>query len=177
MLRAMNPQTTLILGVGNTVLSDEGIGVYVLRRLETLQAAGDPLLAAVELMDGGTLSFELVGPITAAARLIVIDACQLQQSPGVVQTFTDIEMDEKLRRRGGSVHEVGLSDLLDMTRLLDELPSQRALIGIQPHSLELGEAPTSAVAAAVPAACQAVLALLESWLDESTVTEESPDDR
>ncbi|MCC8993025.1 MAG: hydrogenase maturation protease [Candidatus Contendobacter sp.] len=73
----MNPKTTLILGVGNTVLSDEGIGVYVLRRLEMLQATGDPLLAPVELMDGGTLSFELVGPITAAARFIVIDACQL----------------------------------------------------------------------------------------------------
>lgn len=173
----MNPQTTLILGVGNTVLSDEGIGVYVLRRLETLQAAGDPLLAPVELMDGGTLSFELVGPITAAARFIVIDACQLHQPSGAVQTCTGIEMDEKLRRRGGSVHEVGLSDLLDMARLLEELPPQRALIGIQPHSLELGEAPTPSVAAAIPAACQAVLTLLESWRDESTVTEESPHDR
>jgi len=173
----MNPQTTLILGVGNTVLSDEGIGVYVLRRLETLQAAGDPLLAAVELMDGGTLSFELVGPITAAARFIVIDACQLRQPPGAVQTFIGIGMDEKLRRRGGSVHEVGLSDLLDMARLLEQLPPQRALIGVQPHALDLGETPTPAVAAAIPAACQAVLTLLECWRDQSTVTEGSPHDR
>lgn len=171
----MNPQTTLILGVGNTVLSDEGIGVYVLHRLEELQVTGDPLLAPVEFMDGGTLSFELVAPITAATRLIVIDACQLHQPPGTVQTFTGLEMDEKLRRRGNSVHEVGLSDLLDMARLLDELPPQRALIGIQPHSLELGEAPTPSVAAAIPAVCQVVLALLEIWRNLPTVTEESPD--
>lgn len=173
----MNPQTTLILGIGNTVLSDEGIGVYVLRRLTSLQEKSDPRLASVELMDGGALSFELVAPITAVARFIVIDACQLQQPPGAVQTFTGIAMDEKLRRRGGSVHEVGLSDLLDMARLLDELPLQRALIGIQPQSLDLGEAPTSAVAAAIPAACQAVFSLLEGWRDEQTTEKEFSDDR
>ncbi|MCC8993026.1 MAG: hypothetical protein LM550_04915 [Candidatus Contendobacter sp.] len=58
-----------------------------------------------------------------------------------------------------------------MARLLEKLPPQRALIGIQPHSLDLGETPTPAVAATIPAACQAVLTLLESWRNQSTATE------
>lgn len=166
MVRKMNHQQALVLGIGNTVLSDEGIGVHVLRRLVEIQDTATPLPAPVALMDGGTLSFELVAPITAARSLILIDACELCEPPGTVQTFVGAAMDEKLRRRGGSVHEVGLSDLLDMARLLGELPPQRALIGIQPQSLAWGDAPTPAVAAAIPAACQAVSALLEHWRDE-----------
>ena len=69
---------TLVLGLGNTLLGDEGAGVYAIRALQDRHAG----LADVEFLDGGTLSFTLAGPIEEAGNLIVIDAAQLQDRPG-----------------------------------------------------------------------------------------------
>ena len=69
---------TLILGIGNTLLSDEGVGVHALRYL----AEHHRLPPQVELLDGGTLSFTLAGPIARADGLIVVDAARLDAEPG-----------------------------------------------------------------------------------------------
>jgi hydrogenase maturation protease len=68
-----------------------------------------------------------------------------------------------------SVHEVGLSDLMDMARLSDTAPRRRALIGIQPASLDLGAEPSPAVAAAVPVAARTALDLAQQWRLEATL--------
>ena len=65
---------TLVLGIGNTLLSDEGVGIHVLQAL----AAESPLPDDVELLDGGTLSFTLAGPIEEADALIVVDAANIK---------------------------------------------------------------------------------------------------
>lgn len=149
-----------MLGVGNTLLSDEGIGVHALEALRRLTAAD----ASVELLDGGTLSFTLAGPMAAADQLIVIDAAELNAAPGAVAVFEDEAMDRHLshgKRR--SVHEVSLLDLLAISRLTDSLPPRRALIGIQPQDLSWGEQPSPAVAAAIPAVCTIALNLIRKW--------------
>ncbi len=151
---------TLILAIGNTLLRDEGAGIHVLRELS-------PMLAHrkdVELMDGGTLSFTLAGAIEDANRLIVIDAAQLDATPGTTRVFVGDDMDAFVGgNRKRSAHEVGLIDLMAIARLTDCLPAKRALIGIQPHDTDWGEAPSPEVAAAIPAACWHVLNLLENW--------------
>ena len=73
---------TLILGIGNTLLSDEGIGVHVLADLEN---SASPVLENVTTMDGGTLSFTLAGPIENCEQFIVIDAAELKSDPGTVR--------------------------------------------------------------------------------------------
>lgn len=151
---------TLILGIGNVLLRDEGAGIHALRRLGEMLGDRDD----VELMDGGTLSFTLAGAIEDAERLIVIDAAQLDAAPGTTQVFVGDAMDAFVGgSRKRSVHEVGLIDLMSIALLTDRLPGERALVGIQPEDLDWGETPSPAVAAAIPTACRHVLNLLETW--------------
>jgi hydrogenase maturation protease len=142
------------------LLGDEGVGVHVMRALASRLADR----ADVEFLDGGTLSFTLAAPIESAQRLIVIDAAQLHAAPGTVQTFEGREMDRFLGgQRKQSVHEVGLTDLLRIARLTDALPARRALIAIQPQLVDWAEAPTPAVAAAIPKACALASDMIERW--------------
>ncbi len=151
---------TLVLGIGNSLLSDEGIGVHAVRRLHAIHGE----LTGVEWMDGGTLSFSLAPEIGDAAHLIVVDAAELHAAPGTIRVFVDDEMDRFLAAPGRrSVHEVGLIDLMVMARLAECLPLRRALIGIQPQHTGWGEQPTAPVADALPAVCATVTELLEDW--------------
>ena len=151
---------TVVLGIGNTLLGDEGAGIHALRAL----AARAVDLPGVEYLDGGTLSFTLAAAIEEADQLIVLDAAQLNAGPGTVQLFEDDAMDRFLgSRRKASVHEVGLIDLMVMARLAGRFPERRALIGIQPEYLDWAEAPTPAVAAAIPQVCDLALEVLDRW--------------
>lgn len=150
---------TLILGIGNTLLSDEGIGVHVTRYLENLI----PPVQDIRYLDGGTLSFTLAAEIESTDNLIVIDAAQLQAPAGTVRTFLNEAMDEHLGTAKRSVHEVGLLDLLDIARLTETLPANRALIGIQPESMDWGDTPTPIVKNSIEPAARAAIQLLEQW--------------
>lgn len=151
---------TLILGIGNTLLRDEGAGIHAIRILAERVAGRDD----IELMDGGTLSFTLAGAIGDAAQLIVIDAAQLDGEPGSTRIFEGEQMDAFVGgKRKLSVHEVSLIDLLAIARLTDQLPQRRALIGIQPQAVEWGETPTPHVAGAIRLACDQALQLVEEW--------------
>lgn len=151
--------STLVLGIGNTLLSDEGAGVHVVNALQGRFADSDE----VTLLDGGTLSFTLAAAIEDADELIVVDASELKSRPGTVRTFVGADMDNFLTGPRRSVHEVGLTDLLTIARLADRLPERRALVGIQPEVVDWGESPTEAVNAAIPAACGEVTQLIEAW--------------
>jgi hydrogenase maturation protease len=151
---------TLILGIGNTLLRDEGAGVHAVRMLAERTAGRDD----IELMDGGTLSFTLAGAIEDAEQLIVIDAAQLGGEPGATRVFEGGQMDAFVGgNRKRSVHEVSLIDLLMIARLAEHLPQKRALIGIQPQDTDWGETPSLSVAAAIPQACDCALQLVEAW--------------
>ena len=155
---------TLVLGVGNILLADEGAGVHAMRYLEDTHDLRD-----AEFLDGGTLSFTLAGDIAEAENLIVFDAAQLDAEPGAIRVFEDDEMDEFLRSGRRSVHEVGFADLMDIARLEGTLPKHYALIGIQPEQLGWGEAPGAAVTRAIPQAAEHAAALIEKW----TTTDEA----
>ncbi len=155
----MGKPGVLVLGIGNTLLSDEGIGVHVLRRLH--DEYGDD--AGIDFIDGGTLGFTLAAPIASAARLIVIDAAQLDAEPGTVRCFLDDDMDRFIGYARRSAHEIGLTDLMHITCLTGSLPQPRALVGIQPAHTGLGEQPTPAVAAALETACAEVRRLIGVW--------------
>lgn len=151
---------TLVLGIGNPIMQDDGVGVYVVRQLKKEQA----YLSHVDFLDGGTLSFSLIGEIENADHLIVIDTAQLGREPGSIRTFLNEEMDRFLgQQKNSSVHDVTLTDLLSIALLTDQLPTRRALIGIQPESLDLGTDPTPSVAKAIPKACGITMELLEKW--------------
>jgi len=151
----------LVLGIGNTLLSDEGVGIHVVQAL--LSPENHPR-DGVEYVDGGTLSFTLAVPIQSADALVVVDAAQLKDAPGTIKVFAGYEMDHFLNtNRKSSVHEVGLTDLRAIAILAGHWPERRAMVAIQPQKLDWGEYPTAAVAASIPQACAEVNSLLDSW--------------
>lgn len=149
----------LILGIGNTLLTDEGVGIHLLQYLQATQ----PILSDVTYCDGGTLSFTLAPTIEAHDALIVLDAAQLHAPAGTIKTFHGAEMDRFLNTHQRGVHEVGLMDLLSIATLQGHLPSYRALIGVQYETLAWGTAPSPEVAAALPIAAQQVVDLVHTW--------------
>ncbi len=153
---------TLVLGIGNNLLTDEGVGIHVLEALAPLVAG----LPDVTLLDGGTLSFTLAGPIEEADALIVVDAANLQSRPGEWTLLQGEAMDAFLMgNRKSTVHEVGLTDLRAIAILAGHWPERRAMLAIQPEIVDWGEQPTPAVAAAIPLACAAIHQLIREWRD------------
>lgn len=150
---------TLVLAIGNKLLSDEGAGLHVLNALETHH----PQSPEITYLDGGTLSFTLAGAVEDADNLIVIDAAELKSKPGTVDCMINEHMDQFLGSCKRSVHEIGLLDLLDITRLTETLPENRALIGIQPDVIDWGDSLTEDVQKSVPEAVNHVLSLLDKW--------------
>lgn len=155
----MSIQSVLILGIGNTLLSDEGIGVHLVERMR--RQVGE--LPGVVYMDGGTLSFTLAEPIARADGLIVVDAARMDSPPGTMKVFHDQAMDRYLQGNRASVHEVSLADLLDIARLSESLPESRCLIGIEPDSLAWGEAPSLALEPIIDLGIKEILSILKSW--------------
>ncbi len=156
----MNKNKTLVLGIGNTLLSDEGVGVHVINQL-ILENAFSP---DVFYMDGGTLSFTLAQSIESCDQLIVVDASEIKSTPGAVRVFENEAMDFFISNGNKkSVHEVGLVDVMSIAMLAGRLPSRRALVGIQPDSLDWGECPTKVVQQAIPQACEEVNRIIQRW--------------
>lgn len=151
---------TVVLGIGNTLLGDEGAGVYAVRALRARGAVPSDVI----FVDGGTLSFTLAPMIEAARTLIVIDAVELGVEPGAVRVFVNDEMDKFLgTHRKSSVHEVSLIDLLSVARLTNTLPARRALIGIQPQHIDWADIPTAPVARGIDASCDLTMELIGRW--------------
>lgn len=154
------PSDTVVLGIGNVLLSDDGIGVLVAERLRNSLPAD----ATHKIVDGGTMSHALLPLIQDTEKLIVIDAGQLGCQPGAVRIFENDAIDRYLERSGArTVHEVSLGDLLTMARLTDALPRRRALVVIQPLRIDWGSTPTREVREAIPIAARKVQELMEAW--------------
>jgi len=155
----MNVDETLILGIGNTLLTDEGAGIHALNHLQSEY----PNIPNLTFLDGGTLSFTLAMWIEDCTNLIVFDAAELHQPPGTVNAYVGTEMDHFLGTSKRSAHEVGLLDLMDIARITGHLPENRALIGIQPETFGWGMKPTGAVQNALDEAVDEAVILLRQW--------------
>ena len=154
----------LVLGIGNTLLTDEGVGIHVLEALR----AGPALPEGVELLDGGTLSFTLAGPIQDADALVVVDAANINSPAGTWRLIEGEAVDTfLLGNRKSTVHEVGLTDLRAISMLAGHWPSKRAMVAIQPQVMDWGELPTPVVAAAIPAVTAAIFDLVGAWQHEA----------
>lgn len=158
---AMRP--TLVMGVGNVLQGDDGVGVHAIHQLERHLDAWPGL----RLYDAGTLGTSLLVEIEQAERLIFIDAMRMGAAAGTVRCFVDEEMDRWMcRDKAGSVHEVGLSELVDLARLQERLPRRRALVGIEPGFIGWGDALSDPLAGALDAVERLIVELLRGWDEE-----------
>jgi hydrogenase maturation protease len=156
---------TLVLGVGNPLMSDDGVGIRILKAL----AARQPALDDVEYLDVGTLSLLLLPRFDHCDALLVLDAAQLSGVPGDLRVLLDREMDVFFRNARGSVHEVGIRDLLDAARLMGSLPPRRGFVGVQPGRVALGADLSPAVQSAVATAAAHARAILETWQSDAFI--------
>ncbi|WP_295388750.1 HyaD/HybD family hydrogenase maturation endopeptidase [uncultured Thiodictyon sp.] len=153
-----SPSGILLLGLGNLLLSDEGLGVHCLRRLETGYRFEPP----IALIDGGTAGVELLQLFRDHQRIVVIDALDGGQPPGTVSVIRDEAIRRALEVKL-TLHHLGLAEVLALLDLLDERPAELVLIGVAPQRLELDLELSPGVAAAIPAVITTVEAVLTGW--------------
>jgi len=146
------PATYVVLGLGNTLQSDDGIGPQTIERLRS-----DPRVTEdVALIEGGTLGLELLTYIWDCSCLLVLDAVDVGQSPGTLVRMSSPELQTLPGK--GSVHQLGVADLLVALRILANRTPEVVLLGVQPASTEWGTELSPAVAAVLPALADAAIA-------------------
>lgn len=126
----MEEKRILVLGVGNILLRDDGVGVRV---VEKLQAEYD-FSRNVDLMDGGTLGLRLMAPISEADVLIVADAVKNGGPPGTVYRLP-AEMLAKRVAFKNSLHQLNLVETLTLTEILGKSPEVAVVVGIEPADI------------------------------------------
>lgn len=154
----MSDPTVLVLGIGNLVMTDDGVGVVVVQRLQREYR----LPAYVDVMDGGTLGLDILPRLEGIGRLIVVDAVETGGEPGTCTRLAGDEIPLALETKI-SPHQMGLKDLLTVARLMGHAPSEMVLVGVQPDSIEMGTDLTPAVAAQVDTMLAAVVDELRGW--------------
>jgi hydrogenase maturation protease len=150
---------TLVLGLGNILLSDEGLGVRVVERL--LEQYDFP--EEVRVMDGGTLGLDLLPYLADASRLLVLDAVQAGRPPGTLVRLAGDEIPVFLDAAKVSPHQDGLHDLLAAAALTGHLPEEVVFWGAQIEALGLGLHLNPAVAAQVDVLVERVMQELAQW--------------
>ena len=148
---------TLVLGLGNLVHGDDGLGVHAIERLQK-----DPRVPPdVVLMDGGTQGLSLIPHIAGFRRVLVIDAIDAGRDPG---TLIRLEGEAVHKLPGKpSVHQLGFADLMIALKLLDESPGEVVVIGAQPQSTEWSAELTAPLRDSLDELVTVVIQQLQSW--------------
>lgn len=158
----MSPQSTLVLGLGNTLLQDEALGVRAVEALHARLGA----LEGVELLDGGTLGLDLLPYLSEARSVMILDAVHFDAEPGTLIRLEGDAIPAALKVKM-SMHQVGLNDLLAATAFRGKTPERLVLWGMQPGGLDWGLDLTAPVAERLDALVDRAEAELRMWLSDS----------
>jgi hydrogenase maturation protease len=153
---------TRIIGLGNTILSDDGVGIYAAREIASrLAQSGNP--EAVDVVETEVAGFALMELLTGCRRVILVDSIQFDNlEPGTVLRIEPHDLRTSLRIR--SVHEIDLPTVLALGRRLGmAMPEEVTIFGIQSQdSLTLGESLTASVTAGMQKAVEMIMAEIAS---------------
>jgi hydrogenase maturation protease len=148
---------TAILGLGNLVHTDDGVGVHAIQLLER----DSRVPPGTALIDGGTHGLGLLPHVSGFSRLLVIDAIDAGEPPGTVVRFEGGALHGLPGK--SSVHQLGFADMMVALKLLGEAPPEMVVFGVQPLSTEWSSELTAPVRDALPALIDAVVQQLEVW--------------
>ena len=148
----------LVLGLGNTIMTDDGFGVEVVTRLSSRYS----FQGSVHLIDGGTLGLDLLPYLEEVESLLIIDALDMRDEPGKIFRLEGEEVPRAFSSKL-SVHQMGLQDLLAVAELQGHVPRNLVVWGVQPESIEMGTELTATLAAAVEPVVSRVLEELQGW--------------
>ena len=147
-----------VLGIGNLLLKDEGVGVHVINKLKDEYQFPD----SVKLIDGGTMGLDLLPFFEGNDKVLIIDAVNFEKKPGTI----DIVEGDKIPAHCNSklsVHQIGLPDMLFAARLMDITPTEMCLIGIQPLSMETGTEMSDEIKRQIEPLLNRVIQKLKEW--------------
>lgn len=156
------PAPILVLGLGNQLLNDDGVGPAL---IEQLAASSSRWPGEVEFIDGGTQGLALLGPLAGRRAVIIVDALQTGAPAGTIHRLTLNELRELSPGRASSGHEGNAGELLGAAQLLGELPDRLFVVGIEAQNLTTGIGLSAPVQQALPAAFDQVACLLSQLLD------------
>lgn len=131
-MRNVNPRPIAVVGIGNILMHDEGIGVRVIEHLAQMK-----LPDGVELVDGGTAGADLIDVFSDRKLLIIVDAISGEYAPGTVLRMSP-EDTVKADVTALSLHEVGIVETLEMTKHLNCAPQKVVVFGVKPGELSCG---------------------------------------
>ncbi len=151
----VNDMRVVVLGIGNILMSDEGVGVHAVEALQQRFTLPDN----VEVVDGGTTGMELLPDLQGARHLIVVDAVRVGAPPATVVRLEGEEVPAFFKTKL-SPHQVGLCDVLAALRFSGGAPDRVVLIGVQPVSLDMAMQLSPEVAACLDRVLELVVAEL-----------------
>jgi hydrogenase maturation protease len=148
----------IVLGLGNTLQSDEGLGVYALQRLEA--ALGAP--PGIEFLDGGVLGLNLLPLVEGAGHLLLLDATNAGRPPG---TLVELARHEIPLYAGVkmSQHQLTFQEVLGLAQVRGKLPPHLHLVGAQPADLSVGVGLSAKITAVLPQIVERATAVLAQW--------------
>lgn len=147
-----------ILGIGNMLLRDDGVGVHVINKLRDEYEFPE----SVRLIDGGTKGLDLLPFLEGNNKVLIIDAANFKNEPGTIDTIEGDKIPSFLSSKL-SVHQIGLPDMLFAARLMGITPSEMCLIGIQPKSMESGTELSEEIKNQFERLLERVLQKLRDW--------------
>ena len=144
------PGKTLVVGMGNLIYKDEGIGVHVIEEMKKMELPGH-----IELLDIGTSTMDLISYLKEVKKLIVIDAMRAGGNPG---TIYKCKPEDLLPKDGSpiSLHEIGLLETLSMAKKL-HMEIETVIVGVEPEIMGWGMELTDEVRNSIPTIIEAVL--------------------
>lgn len=149
---------TIVIGLGNILLKDEGIGVHAVNAVRERYTFSPE----VEIIDGGTLGLDLLHFFEGRERVLIVDAVDFKKGAGYIGVIEDDKIPSTLFAKL-SVHHIGLSDVLFAAKLMDFTPSKIRLIGIQPQSLDVGLDVTECISGKMEELIDTIIQTLKEW--------------
>ncbi len=144
----LTKRTRAIIGVGNVLMGDEGVGVHAVRALLPMSIPDDLLV-----MDGGTEGFGLMDAITQREKLVIVDCIQGGQPPGTIYCFDWQEAALPPDPLKTCMHQVSIADVLHHAALITRVPPT-TIVGVEPQRIALGVGLSHIVQAKLPEICE-----------------------
>lgn len=142
---------TVVIGIGNTIMKDDGVGVHAVKLLEGRVPSG------VEVVEGSVYSPDLLSCIEGRKKAVFVDGIEAGEEPGAVFRFLESEVKRSTRDVSVSIHDYGLYDLITAAKLLDSCPDEVVLIAVQVKEIAPGEELSEELEAVLPGVCELIL--------------------
>lgn len=135
MTSQLQKKDVVVIGLGNVLLSDEGIGVHLVRRLSGVNNK----FPLVDFIDAGSAGMNLLHLIANRKKAVIIDCAQMGAEPGTIRRFTADEVQDVKKLSHYSLHEADILQVINLSKQLGECPDEVVFFGIEPESLGAGQ--------------------------------------